>query len=275
MGKVCRPAAELLRMRKERRHGRQHRHLDGPELGQGRPRLGQARARGLLGGVVRPLQGHGPRPRGGGRAVRRPRPRGQAQRRRERAGPLRVRDHRHAHAHRLQGRQGRRAARRQDEQGPAGEVAGRPPAEPSRREPVAGDNPGKVTLQPGRCLGPYEVVAALGAGGMGEVYRARDTRLGRDVALKVLPVALADDADRRRRFEGEARAVAALNHPAVLALYDVGEADGVAFLVTELLEGETLRARATFPCRKRSAWLLKKFRKSADWWYRNMLREET
>ncbi len=100
-----------------------------------------------------------------------------------------------------------------------------------------------MTLQPGRRLGPYEVVAALGAGGMGEVYRARDARLGRDVALKVLPVALAGDADRRRRFEREARAVAALNHPAVLALYDVGEADGVAFLVTELLEGETLRAR--------------------------------
>ena len=78
---------------------------------------------------------------------------------------------------------------------------------------------------------------------MGEVYRARDTRLGREVALKVLPADVAGDPGRRRRFEREARAVAALNHPAVLALYDVGEADGVAFLVTELLEGETLRGR--------------------------------
>ena len=100
-----------------------------------------------------------------------------------------------------------------------------------------------MTLTAGRRLGPYEVLGALGAGGMGEVYRARDTRLGRDVALKVLPADVAGDPDRRRRFEREARAVAALNHPAVLALYDVGEAEGVAFMVTELLEGETLRAR--------------------------------
>ena len=100
-----------------------------------------------------------------------------------------------------------------------------------------------MTLTAGRRLGPYEVLGALGAGGMGEVYRARDTRLGRDVALKVLPADVAGDPDRRRRFEREARAVAALNHPAVLALYDVGEAEGVAFMITELLEGETLRAR--------------------------------
>ena len=100
-----------------------------------------------------------------------------------------------------------------------------------------------MTLTAGRRLGPYEVLGALGAGGMGEVYRARDTRLGRDVALKVLPADVAGDPDRRRRFEREARAVAALNHPAVLALYDVGEADGVVFMITELLEGETLRAR--------------------------------
>ena len=94
------------------------------------------------------------------------------------------------------------------------------------------------------------MLGALGAGGMGEVYRARDTRLGRDVALKVLPADVAGDPDRRRRFEREARAVAALNHPGVLALYDVGEADGVAFIVTELLEGETLRARlGRGPCR--------------------------
>ena len=100
-----------------------------------------------------------------------------------------------------------------------------------------------MTLSTGRRLGPYEVLGALGAGGMGEVYRARDTRLDRDVALKVLPAEVAGDPDRRRRFEREARAVAALNHPAVLALYDVGEADGVVFMITELLEGETLRAR--------------------------------
>src|SRR5512134_1352403 len=100
-----------------------------------------------------------------------------------------------------------------------------------------------MTLEPGRRLGPYEVSGVLGVGGMGEVYRARDTRLGRDVALKVLPVDVAGDPGRRHRFEREARAVAALDHPAVLALFDVGEADGVAFLVTELLEGETLRAR--------------------------------
>ena len=100
-----------------------------------------------------------------------------------------------------------------------------------------------MTLEPGRRLGPYEVLGILGAGGMGEVYRASDTRLGRDVALKVLPAEVAGDPDRRRRFEREARAVAALNHPAVLALYDVGEAEGVVFMITELLEGETLRAR--------------------------------
>jgi Tol biopolymer transport system component len=92
---------------------------------------------------------------------------------------------------------------------------------------------------------------------MGEVYRARDTRLGREVALKVLPVEVAGDPGRRRRFEREARAVAALNHPAVLALYDVGDVDGVAFLVTELLEGETLRARlgrGPVSCEQAAEW---------------------
>jgi serine/threonine protein kinase len=100
-----------------------------------------------------------------------------------------------------------------------------------------------VALPAGLRLGPYEISGALGAGGMGEVYRARDTRLGREVALKVLPAELAADPERQRRFEREARAVAALNHPGVLGLHDVGEADGVAFMVTELLEGETLRER--------------------------------
>jgi TolB-like protein/Flp pilus assembly protein TadD len=98
-----------------------------------------------------------------------------------------------------------------------------------------------VSLQPGTTLGPYEIVAPLGAGGMGEVYRARDPRLGRDVAIKVLTEAFARDPLRLERFEREARAIAALSHPNVLALYDVGMGD-VPFLVTELLEGETLRA---------------------------------
>ena len=98
-------------------------------------------------------------------------------------------------------------------------------------------------VKPGTRLGPYEIVALLGAGGMGEVYRARDTRLGRDVAIKVLPAKLASDPDRLRRFEQEARAVAALNHPNILAVYDVGAHEGAPYLVTELLDGETLRDR--------------------------------
>jgi hypothetical protein len=105
----------------------------------------------------------------------------------------------------------------------------------------------------GTRLGPYEILSPLGVGGMGEVYRARDTRLGRDVALKVLPGAFAQDAERRARFEREARAVAALNHPNILAIYDIGSYQGVPFLVTELLEGETLRERlstGSLPLRK-------------------------
>ncbi|MDD5564998.1 MAG: protein kinase, partial [Thermoanaerobaculaceae bacterium] len=95
----------------------------------------------------------------------------------------------------------------------------------------------------GSRLGPYEIVAAVGAGGMGEVYRARDPRLGRDVAIKVLPLEFAADPDRLRRFEHEARAVAALDHPNILAIHDVGTHEGAPFLVSELLEGETLRDR--------------------------------
>ena len=98
-------------------------------------------------------------------------------------------------------------------------------------------------LTSGTRLGPYEIVAPLGAGGMGVVYRARDARLGREVAVKVLPAALAGDADRLRRFETEARAAARLNHPNILQVYDVGQHDGHPYLVTELLEGETLRER--------------------------------
>jgi Tol biopolymer transport system component len=102
-------------------------------------------------------------------------------------------------------------------------------------------NPGRIA--PGARLGPYEVLALLGAGGMGEVYRAGDTRLGRDVAIKVLPAGFASDPDRLRRFELEARAVAALDHPNILAIHDVGTHEGSPYLVTELLEGDTLRAR--------------------------------
>ncbi len=92
-------------------------------------------------------------------------------------------------------------------------------------------------------LGPYEIVAALGAGGMGEVYRARDTRLGREVAVKVLPEPFANDPDRQARFEREARAVAALSHPNILAIHDYGTEGSITYAVMELLEGETLRSR--------------------------------
>jgi len=101
----------------------------------------------------------------------------------------------------------------------------------------------QAVLAGGTRLGPYEIVSAIGAGGMGQVYKARDTRLGREVAIKVLHGDVAQMADRLARFEREARAVAALNHPNVLALHDFGYEAGVAYVVTELLEGETLRAR--------------------------------
>ena len=93
----------------------------------------------------------------------------------------------------------------------------------------------------GSRLGPYEILSVLGAGGMGEVYRARDSRLRRDVAIKVLPAAFAADPDRLRRFEQEARASAALNHPNILVVHDVGAEAGTTFVVSELLEGQTLR----------------------------------
>ena len=100
-----------------------------------------------------------------------------------------------------------------------------------------------MTLSAGSRLGPYEVLAPLGAGGMGEVYRARDPRLGREVAIKVLPASFSQDAERLRRFEQEARAAGVLNHPNITAVYDIGSADGSPYIVTELLEGETLRSR--------------------------------
>jgi len=97
-------------------------------------------------------------------------------------------------------------------------------------------------LAPGSRLGPYEIGALLGAGGMGEVYRARDPRLARDVAIKVLPATFATDPERLQRFEQEARATAALNDANIVAIYDVGTADGQPYVVTELLDGVTLRA---------------------------------
>jgi serine/threonine protein kinase len=100
-----------------------------------------------------------------------------------------------------------------------------------------------MPLGPGAKLGPYEILAPLGTGGMGEVYRARDTRLDRTVAVKVLPSHLAQDPERRARFEREARAVSALNHPHICTLFDIGQQDGVDYLVMEYLEGETLAER--------------------------------
>jgi serine/threonine protein kinase len=100
-----------------------------------------------------------------------------------------------------------------------------------------------MTLSAGSRLGPYEIVAPIGAGGMGEVYRAKDSRLGREVAVKVLPASFSTDPDRMRRFELEARAAGILNHPNITAVYDVGTIDGSPYVVTELLEGETLRNR--------------------------------
>ena len=100
-----------------------------------------------------------------------------------------------------------------------------------------------MALQAGTKLGPYEIVAPIGAGGMGEVYKARDTRLDRTVAIKILPQSFAHDPDRLRRFEIEARTVAGLNHPNILELYDIGQLEGAPYIVCELLEGETLREK--------------------------------
>ncbi|HMA18105.1 MAG TPA: serine/threonine-protein kinase, partial [Thermoanaerobaculia bacterium] len=100
-----------------------------------------------------------------------------------------------------------------------------------------------MTLSSGTRLGPYELVAPVGAGGMGEVYRAKDTRLERTVAVKVLPSHLSASAEGRQRFEREAKTISQLSHPHICALYDVGNQDGVEFLVMEYLEGETLTDR--------------------------------
>ncbi|HEY7574511.1 MAG TPA: serine/threonine-protein kinase, partial [Thermoanaerobaculia bacterium] len=98
-----------------------------------------------------------------------------------------------------------------------------------------------MTLAAGTRLGPYEILSPLGAGGMGEVYRARDTRLGRDVAVKVLPAELSADAGRLRRFEKEAQSASSLNHPNIITVYDIGTAGATAYLAMELVNGVTLR----------------------------------
>ena len=100
-----------------------------------------------------------------------------------------------------------------------------------------------MTLAAGVKLGPYEILSPIGSGGMGEVYRAKDAKLDRDVAVKVLPESVAANADMLARFEREAKAVAALSHPNILAIFDYGSQDGVAYAVMELLSGQTLRDR--------------------------------
>jgi serine/threonine protein kinase len=109
-----------------------------------------------------------------------------------------------------------------------------------------------LTQSPGTRLGAYEIVALIGAGGMGEVYRARDTRLDRTVAIKVLPASLAADAQLRERFDREARAISSLNHPHICTLFDIGHEAGTDFLGLEYLEGDTLADRlARSPTRVR------------------------
>src|SRR3979490_1853716 len=100
-----------------------------------------------------------------------------------------------------------------------------------------------MTLAAGSKLGPYEIAAPLGAGGMGEVYRARDTRLERTVAIKILPAQFSSDPVRKQRFEREAKTISSLNHPHICTLHDVGSQDGVDYLVMECVEGETLANR--------------------------------
>ena len=100
-----------------------------------------------------------------------------------------------------------------------------------------------MTLTSGTKLGPYEIVTSIGAGGMGEVYRARDARLNRDVAIKILPASFSSDRDRLQRFAQEARAAAALNHPNILSIFDIGDDHGAPYVVSELLDGETFRDR--------------------------------
>src|SRR4029077_7176505 len=110
-----------------------------------------------------------------------------------------------------------------------------------------------MPLIPGTRLGPYEILALLGAGGMGEVYRARDPRLSREVAIKVLPDGLASDPERLKRFEREARSASSLNHPNIVTIYDIGSAEAHSYIAMELVEGKTLRqalSAGAFPIRR-------------------------
>src|SRR6202165_1483182 len=100
-----------------------------------------------------------------------------------------------------------------------------------------------MAILPGRRLGPYEILSAIGAGGMGEVYQAHDTKLGRDVAIKVLPEAFAHDADRLSRFQREAKMLASLNHPNIATIFGLEHSDGTHYLVMELVPGDTLQQR--------------------------------
>jgi len=100
-----------------------------------------------------------------------------------------------------------------------------------------------MALISGTTLGPYEILAPVGAGGMGEVYRARDTRLDRIVAIKILPAHLSDNPEAKQRFDREARAISSLNHASICALYDIGHQDGIDYLIMEFLEGQTLKHR--------------------------------
>src|SRR5262245_33209656 len=99
-----------------------------------------------------------------------------------------------------------------------------------------------MPVQVGTRLGPYEILAPLGAGGMGEVYRARDTRLGREVAIKVLPAGLSQDPERLKRFEREASSASSLNHPNIVTIHDIGSQDSVSYIAMELVEGSPLRS---------------------------------
>ena len=126
-------------------------------------------------------------------------------------------------------------------------------------EPRSSNVPDNRSAMIGASLNQYRITASVGAGGMGEVFRARDTRLNRDVAVKVLPKDFVADADRLRRFEQEAKTLAALNHPNVLTIHDAGVHDGAPYLVSELLEGKTLREEmnsGTLPVRKATEYAL-------------------
>jgi len=126
-------------------------------------------------------------------------------------------------------------------------------ADPSKENRRTGIIAERMTLTSGTKLGPYEIESLVGAGGMGEVYRAHDARLNRTVAIKILPSSFSADRDRLQRFAQEARAAAALNHPNILSIFDIGEQGGAPYVVSELLEGETLRARlknGSLPIRK-------------------------